>query len=208
VTITVKRHTDGMRLTDALTRIAKGEGQHDEFKESPSQLPKGIRTLAAFASQAGGGVVFIGITDAGEPRKGFTIANNLPEKLAATIKENTVSMISGEPLYPDIYTFTAPTFVAIEVPPAQVARGPFLAHGRRWERVGKSTHEVKINYRQLARAYRDALYDPKVTESLGYRFCPMCGEQCLTRTEATDRVNDMTIEIVKCSSCSWSDWSE
>jgi len=197
-----------MELTEALTRIAKGEGQHDEFKESPSQLPKAVRTLAAFASQADGGVVFIGITDAGDPLKGFAIANNLPEKLAAAIKENTVSMISGEPLYPDIYTFTTPMFVAIEVAPAQVARGPFLAHGRRWERVGKSTHEVKINYRQLARAYRDALYDPKASESLGYRFCPMCGEQHLTRTESTDPGYDMTIEIIKCSSCSWSDWSE
>jgi predicted HTH transcriptional regulator len=197
-----------MRLTEALTRIAEGEGQHDEFKESPSQLPKAIRTLAAFASQSGGGVVFIGVTDAGEPLKGFTIADNLPEKLAATIKENTVSMISGEPLYPDIYAFTAPAVVVIEVPPSQVARGPFLAYGRRWERVGKSTHEVKINYRQLARAYRDALYDPEATESLGYRFCPMCGEQRLTRAVATDHRYDMTIEIVKCSACSWSDWSE
>jgi predicted HTH transcriptional regulator len=197
-----------MKLTEALARIARGEGQHDEFKESRNQLPQAIRTLAAFGSQADGGVVYIGITDAGEPRKGFAIANNLPEKLAGAIKENTVSMITGEPLYPDIHTFSSPTFVAIEVTPTQAARGPFLAHGRRWERVGKSTHEVKINYRQLARAYRDALYDPEATESLGYRFCPICGEQRLTRTEVTDRGYDMTIEIVKCSTCSWSDWSE
>ena len=168
-----------MRTTEALARIAAGEGQHDEFKESRNQLPKAIQTLAAFGGQAGGGAVFIGITDTGEPTKGFAVANNLPEKLAGTIKENTVSMLSGEPLYPDIYAFANPAFVAIEVTQDQVARGPFLAFGRRWERVGKLTHEVKINYRQLAKAYRDALYDPEARESLGYRFCPQCGEERL-----------------------------
>src|ERR1700733_8201552 len=199
---------DAMRLADALACIARGEGQHDEFKERRNQLPEAIQALAAFGSQPDGGVVFIGITDAGEPRKEFAIANNLPEKLAGVIKESTVSMISGEPLYPDIHTFTSPTFVAIEVTPAQAARGPFLAYGHRWERVGKSTHKVNINYRQLVRAYRDALYDPGAEESLGYRFCPRCGEQRLIHTQATDPGHDMTIDIIECSSCSWRDWSE
>jgi len=197
-----------MRKTEALTQIGAGEGQHTEFKESRAEFSKAIRTLAAFGGQAGGGVVFIGITDAGEPRKGFAIANNLPEKLAGTIKDNTVSMTSGEPLYPDIHTFSAPTFVAIEVTQAQVEQGPFVAYGRRWERVGKSTHEVKINYRQLAKAYQDALYDPGAKESLGYRFCPKCGEERLIHTQASDPGHDMTIDIIACSACSWRDWSE
>jgi hypothetical protein len=38
---------DVMRLTDALARIAMGEGQHDEFKESRNQLSQAIQTLAA-----------------------------------------------------------------------------------------------------------------------------------------------------------------
>jgi hypothetical protein len=43
------------------------------------------------------------------------------------------------------------------VAPDKSADRPYLAFGRRDARVGKSTHEVKMDYRQLAKAYHDHL---------------------------------------------------
>src|SRR5665811_1111191 len=51
--------------TEASRRVAHGEGQYAEFKATTATLKAAIKTLAAFASQDGGGYVFLGIMDDG-----------------------------------------------------------------------------------------------------------------------------------------------
>jgi hypothetical protein len=57
-----------------------------------------------------------------------------------------------------------------------------------------------------ARAYRQGRRAARRVPRLS--LCPICGEQRLVNSRATDRGHDMTIDIVECSSCSWRDWSE
>lgn len=191
---------------EALALIREGEGQTVEFKERPGQLRVAIKTLAAFASQAEGGYLFIGIRDDGELTR-FQRANNAEEQWANEIKANAISMTTGEPLLPDIYSFGQPGFSVIEVRPSQ-GDTPYIAYGRRFERVGKSTHEVKIGFRQLARAFQLHLIDEESNEPLPFRFCEKCGSENLARWSAIDYQHDEAFHFIECQDCSWSEWTQ
>lgn len=192
----------------ALQRISAGEGQSVEFKESPGQIKKATQTLAAFGGQADGGTVFIGVRDGGYLVKGFQVSNNRPEQLADSIKRETVSMVTAEPLLPEIYVFSNPVFIAVHVSRDAATAGPFLAFGERFERVGKSTHRVDINYRHLAQAFQRHLYDFDSTEPLAYRFCENCGSQKLERSDAIDPRRDEVYYFVECAECGWTEWTQ
>ena len=192
----------------ALKLIAAGESQSIEFKESPATIKKATQTLAAFGSQAAGGTVFIGIRDGGDPVKGFQVGDNRPEQLASSIKRDTVSMVTAEPLLPEIYVFEDPAFIAIHVTPDTSASGPFLAFGERFERVGKSTHRVDMNYRHLAQAFQRHLYDFDAKEPLAFRFCESCGSEKLERSDAIDPQRDEVYYFVECADCGWTEWTQ
>jgi hypothetical protein len=187
-----------MTKQEALALVTRGEGQTIEFKETPGQINRAIKTLAAFASQQNGGSVLIGFRDDGTPVPGFQLPQNAAERIAEKIKENTISMVTAEPLLPQIHTFTDPEFAVIHVGPGREEDGPYLAFGRRWKRVGRSTHEVQMNYRQLARAYSQHLWDSTSDEALPYRFCRHCGSQRLNRSQALDYSHDRLYYIIEC----------
>jgi predicted HTH transcriptional regulator len=195
-----------MTEEEAKALIGSGEGQTIEFKERPAQLRKGIKTLAAFASQADGGNLLIGVNDSGAISQ-FQRGANTEERWANDIKTNVISMTTGEPLLPEIHSFGQPGFSVISIAPHQ-AGAPFIAYGRRFERVGKSTHEVKIDYRQLARAFNLHLVDEESSEPMPFRFCEHCGSEKLKRSSAIDFAHDRQYFFIECQECDWSDWSE
>jgi predicted HTH transcriptional regulator len=191
---------------EARALIAMGEGQTIEFKETTATLRKGIKTLAAFGSRDEGGHLFIGVTDAGGIVP-FQRARNAEEKWANEIKGNVLSMTTGEPLLPQINSFGNPGFSVISVD-GGTDTGPYIAYGRRFERVGKSTHEVQMDYRQLARAFNQHIYDADAAEPLAYRFCERCGNPKLKRSSALDPDHDRMYHFIECSECGWSEWTE
>ncbi len=193
-------------LADRL--IAQGEGQHVEFKETTGTLKAAIKTLAAFASQPGGGYVFIGVKDDGRPNKGFQLGARTVEEVAAEIKSKTLSMVSAEPLLPRLWAFENPALLVLEVVRDSYKGGPYLAHGARWQRSGKSTHRIDMDYVQLARAYQAHLWDDESEEHLAFRFCERCGSKSLERGTYTDFNHDRLYHWIKCTDCSWGDWSE
>lgn len=190
-------------IRDAITA---GEGQTIEFKQSLGLLKAVTKTLTAFADQPEGGTVLFGVTNTGSIQP-VSVGVNTLENLAGDIKRATLSMTTAIPLLPDITWEAGIGVIAVTVP-AGVTDGPFLARGRRYKRVGRSTHEVKMDYRQLALAYQRHLYDDAATETLGYRFCPQCGNELLTHARHDDPGHDRSYEIVSCTQCQWSDWTE
>ena len=195
----------GATKTEVLARIAAGESQTTEFKESTGQLRRAVETLAAFGSQPDGGIVIIGVNDAGQPRSGFQIGATTEEKVANEIRLNTLSMTTGHPLAPRIYRFEDPLLLVIVVDPS--SDGPYLAYGKRFARSGKSTGAVDVDYRQLARAYQQHLYDDD-GDYPGFRFCARCGSQRLRRVQYPDYANDRLYFVVECEECRWGEWTE
>jgi len=193
---------------EALRRVAQGEGQYVEFKATTGTLKAAIKTLAAFASQDGGGFVFLGIMNDGSPNKGFQIGSNTVEQVAQSIKRNTLSMVSAESLIPLIHVFEQPTLIVIQVPSSTHNGGPYLAYGQRWRRSGRSTQRVDLDYGQLARAYQQNLWDDESDEYLAFRFCAQCGSTRLSRSETIDHAHDRLYRFIKCEECGWRDWSE
>ena len=193
---------------EASRRVAHGEGQYAEFKATTATLKAAIKTLAAFASQDGGGCVFLGIMDDGSPNKGFQIGSNTVEQVAQSIKTNTLSMVSAEPLIPLIHIFEQPALIVIEVPSGTHNGGPYLAYGQHWMRSGRSTHRVELHYVQLARAYQQNLWDDESDDYLAFRFCAECGSTRLSRSETIDYAHDRLYHFIKCDDCGWGDWSE
>ncbi|NHE67811.1 ATP-binding protein [Rhodococcus sp. D-46] len=198
-----------MTKDELVALIAKGEGQTVEFKETTGASKAATKTLAAFASQPQGGVVVFGVNDDGTSNNKFTVAATTSAQLAGSIRANTVSITTAQPLLPVIHTFKAPDLLAVEVLADAVRGGPYLAFGVRWQRVGASTHEVKMDYRQLARAYRQHLVDDEETAGnpFGLRFCPQCGNEKLQGRSVVDYDHDELFLIVECS-CGWVDWSQ
>lgn len=193
---------------DVRALISAGEGQTVEFKETPGQLPKGIRTLVAFANQPQGGTLVFGVRDADSRIVHLQLARNKVEQMAEKIKQNALSMTTAEPLLAEIHAFPTLGVVAVHVPAGMDASGPFMAFGRRYRRVGCSTHEVRMDYRQLARAYQLHLVGPESREPLPYRFCQACGSEHLQRRWAIDYAHDEAYYFIECESCGWSDWSQ
>jgi hypothetical protein len=191
---------------DVLSRIAMGEGQNTEFKETTGQIRAAVKTAAAFASQPDGGLVIIGVNDNGTPNRRFQIGANTLESVAQTFKANTLSMVTAVPLIPKIYRFEDPTMLVIAVDADTSTQGPFLAYGERWARSGATTNRVTIDYRQLARAYQQHLYDEE--DALGYRFCAECGSQKLERGQINDWRHDRVYFAIRCQECGWGDASE
>jgi predicted HTH transcriptional regulator len=191
---------------EVLRRIALGEGQSVEFKETTGQIRAAVKTVAAFASQPDGGCVIIGINDDGTPNRMFQVGAKSQEQVAQTIKANTLSMVTALPLVPNIYRFEEPAMLVIDVRGLPGDDGPYLAYGERWKRSGATTNRVQMDYRQLARAYQQHLYDED--DHLGYRFCGSCGSQRLDRNQVVDARQDRVYYTIQCKECGWGDWSE
>jgi hypothetical protein len=94
----------------------------------------------------------------------------------------------------------------IEVTSEAFNSGPYLAYGHRWLRSGATTNRVEMDYRQLARAYQQHLYDED--DQLGYRFCAECGSQRLDRSSIVDAPHDRIYYTIRCKDCGWGDCSE
>ncbi|MEU2030727.1 ATP-binding protein [Nocardia amamiensis] len=202
-----------MRKEEVLAFIESGEGQQVEFKETTSAVKEATRTLAAFGSQPQGGVVIFGVKDDGTFHPSFRIGSDTSERLAGSIKANTLSMTTAQPLMPAIYAFTKPDLLVVEVSADMSSKGPYLAYGYRWQRAGASTHKVQMDYKQLARVYRHHLTDIDAEDrtaaaSFGLRFCPECGGQNFQGAEYVDRVHDEIYYIIRCAECEWTDWSQ
>lgn len=183
--------------------LKMGEGQHIEFKESLSTLKKAIKTLASFGGQARGGWLFFGVYDDGTI-KGIDVGKNTIEKLANDIKENTLSMIWAEPLLPEIYEFPDLSILAVRVTQKNVDKGPYLAYGHRYNRTGKSTHEVKVNYKLFAQYYNKHLHPENSNEpyEANFSFCPECGSKKLKKIGASSEDGDCMFRII-CEECGW-----
>lgn len=186
--------------------LSGGEGQTVEYKESFAELAEGIKTLSAFASQEAGGSVLFGVRDNGTPARGFEVGSNRPEKVASNVKETVISMTTGSSLLPRIFVFENPSVLALCAPTDAHVGGPYLYRGRRYERAGKSTHEVKVNYQQLVKAYHAHVWDNDSDEPMAYRCCPECGGTDLDRFSRTSPRDDMYY-FVRCP-CGWINGSE
>lgn len=99
-------------------RIALGEGQITEFKGTTGQLKPATKTLAAFASQQEGGWVIFGVNDDSTVNRDFTIGADTQEKIAQTIRANTLSMTTAQPLLPRLYALREPDLLVAVIPPA------------------------------------------------------------------------------------------
>lgn len=186
-----------------LRRIAKGEGQATEFKETTGQLKPAIETLAAFASQHEGGWVVFGVHDDGTPNHRFVLGANTQEKVAQAIRANTLSMTTARPLLPALYAFRDPDLLVAVAPAGADRDGPYLAYGKRWRRSGATTNKVDIDYRQLARVYQETLLDWDLDDPLPFRFCEQCGSQRLDRQDLHDWAHDRVYYTIRCADCSW-----
>lgn len=131
--------------SDVLQMLQQGEGQAAEFKETTGATKEAIKTLAAFGSQATGGCVIFGVHDDGTPNKAFALGDSTGPRLAGSIKANTMSMVTGSPLIPDIFRFDEPSLLVVRVTARHAQDGPYVAYGYRYRRSGASTHKVEID---------------------------------------------------------------
>ncbi|MEC3952865.1 ATP-binding protein [Nocardia sp. CDC153] len=203
----MKKGDEFMERDQVLEWIGRGEGQTVEFKESASTTTTraAIKTLAAFGSQSQGGVVIFGVRDNGNLHPGFHLGRETSAQLSGSIKAVTVSMTTGEPLLPVIWTFSSPDLMVAQVLPEVHLGGPYLAFDCRWQRSGAATHLVRVDYRQLARAYQKHLKDDP-DPIFGIGFCPDCGERDFTRSSHNEP--DSVYYRIECNRCHWTDWTE
>lgn len=197
-----------MNRDEVKALMAGGEGQTVEFKASTTQTKQAIKTLAAFASQPGGGIVLIGVNDDGSPSRQFTIGRQTQEQFAQDVKENTASLTTGLALTPEIYVLREPDVLVARVTTSHCQDGPFVAFGARWVRSGSTTNQVKMDYVRLARMFQEHLYDDESQDPLPYRFCERCGSEDLRRGSTTDYVHDRVYFMIRCGRCGWGDWTE
>jgi predicted HTH transcriptional regulator len=195
-----------MTKEEALKLIESGESQNTEFKTSLSEINDAIKTLVAFGSQTEGGILLFGIKDDGTSQE-LCIGKETIEKLANDIKINTLSMITSKPLHPEIYVYKNPNLLAVVVGEKEAKNGPFLAFNKAYSRIGKSTHEVKIDYRSLAKAYKENLINDagnSLDEPPSYNFCPECGH--VEFRKETYSFRHGTSVVIFCNKCDWSSY--
>ena len=201
-----------MRAEEVMSLVTAGEGQEVEFKETTGQSQAAIRTLAAFASQRSGGTVIFGVNDDGTINRSFSIAANAQERLSGLIRSKTLSMVTAQPVVPELYVFRDPDLLVAHISPGYAdEHGQFLADGYRWRRAGSTTVKVLMDYKQLARAYRQHLYDEDAARQghpFPIRFCEECGSQELDFTSMEDSARDELYFVVRCRECGWGDWTQ
>lgn len=185
------------------TLLSKGEGQRVEFKSSLAQTKKGIQSLAAMAnSNKSGGHIIFGVDDNGKQVKGFALAKNSQEKLANTIKSNVVSFRTSAPMVCHINYYKSLNVLVVSVSKREYAEGPYIAYGRLYERIGRSTHLIKEDPRSLILTFKQNAKDIGSTDPLGYRHCPDCGNKELHRGHYPV-IRNFSSDLVACNDCGW-----
>lgn len=112
--------------------IQKGESDTLEFKASSSDIRGIIETISAFANTRGG-TILIGVKDS-KDIKGITIGKKTIEGIANRINQNTDPKI-----YPAIKVEEINSKKIIIISVKDVQNKPYLAFGKAFKRVGKST---------------------------------------------------------------------
>lgn len=137
-------------------------------------------------------------------------AGRKPDEVQTVLqqRETFATVMSKGNVLPDLFVYSDPTFIAIRVSANAAQDGPFLAFGERFERVGKSTHRVDMDYRLLAQAFQRHLWDSDSNEPLPFRFCERCGSKSLSRSSMMDQARDEQYFLIECDDCGWSEWTQ
>jgi ATP-dependent DNA helicase RecG len=112
--------------------IEKGESETLEFKTSSSDIRGIIGTISAFANTKGGRIL-IGVEDSGDI-KGITIGRKTIEDIA-----NRISQSTDPKIYPVVRVEEIDSKKIIVISIKDTQNKPYLASGRAFRRVGKST---------------------------------------------------------------------
>lgn len=140
----------------------KEESEKIEFKETLKLLDEIGETVSAF-SNAGSGIIVVGVSDSGKVMGVHTGKNTL-EELASYIKRNTDPQV-----YPSIKTETVENKRLILINVLESRDKPVFFKGHAYKRVGKSTLELgSSEIRKLAKDSGGRIYwDNRICEGAG-----------------------------------------
>ncbi|PIP13894.1 MAG: hypothetical protein COX49_00850 [bacterium (Candidatus Stahlbacteria) CG23_combo_of_CG06-09_8_20_14_all_40_9] len=124
-----------MNVLEIKRLIQTRESETVEFKTSPSHWKAVIETISAFANTKGG-IVLIGVQDNGEIR-GVKVGKDSIERFTNKIIQNTDPKI-----YPSIEVAKVDGKEIIVLTVKNIQNKPYLALGKAFKRVGKSTHQM------------------------------------------------------------------
>jgi len=124
-----------MNVLEIKRLIQTRESETVEFKTSLSHWKAVIETISAFANTKGG-IVLIGVQDNGEIR-GIKVGKDSIERFTNKIIQNTDPKI-----YPSIEVAKVDGKEIIVLTVKNIQNKPYLALGKAFKRVGKSTHQM------------------------------------------------------------------
>ncbi len=140
--------------------IQKGESENVEFKTSLSDWKRIVETISAFANTNGGHLI-VGVENRGRIR-GVKIGKDSIENLTNRIIQNTDPKV-----YPAIKIVKVAGKNIIVISVKDVQNKPYLAFGKGFKRIGKSTHQMsRDEYERmiLEKHKKDIRFDNKICE--------------------------------------------
>lgn len=128
-----------MEISQLLSQIKNGEGQHVEFKISFAEEDKAIESLCAF-THAEGGRVFFGVSDNGNI-VGVSIGKNTIENFANKLRSSTQPSLNPTIEAVDVEGKTI-VIVSIEKAKEDIL---YFAFNTPYVRIGKTNHVMSPN---------------------------------------------------------------